>query len=166
MLREEALRFLEGADHIVHGGDIGGPQILASLAELAPVTAVRGNNDTGPWAEGLAEVAVVRLAGLAVGIVHALPPLKARPGLADRALERALGAVRIIIHGHSHQPRIAERGAVLAVNPGSAGPRRFQLPIAAGELLIEGDALRVRLVDLARRPVGSCVTHEMVATTP
>jgi hypothetical protein len=139
LLRPEALDFLAGADHIVHGGDIGGPDILERLAAIAPLTVVRGNNDTAPWASALPETARVDFGAVALYAIHDLRQLDIDP--------RAAG-VRVVVSGHSHRPACVERDGVLYVNPGSAGRRRFRLPIAAGELIIDGDAVRARLVTL------------------
>jgi len=140
LLRPEALAFLAGADHIVHGGDIGGPEILERLAGLAPLTVVRGNNDTAAWAKTIPETARLDLGGIALYVIHDLK------GLDTDA--RAAG-VRVVVSGHSHKPACSERGGVLYVNPGSAGRRRFSLPVAAGELLVEDGGVRVNLVTLA-----------------
>lgn len=140
LLRPEALAFLAGADHIVHGGDIGAPEILERLAALAPLTVVRGNNDTAAWARGIPETARLDLDGVALYVIHDLKQLG--PGA------RQAGA-RVVVSGHSHKPAWAERGGVLYVNPGSAGRRRFSLPISAGELLLDGSQVRVNLVNLA-----------------
>ncbi|RYF16865.1 MAG: metallophosphoesterase [Comamonadaceae bacterium] len=134
LLRQEVLDFLRGSDHILHGGDICGPQVLESLRELAPVTAVRGNNDHGPWAETLAPAETVRFEEVDVHMVHDLQELALPP------------AARVVVTGHSHKPRVEERAGILYVNPGSAGPRRFSLPISAGELRIEGARVTARLV--------------------
>jgi hypothetical protein len=139
LLRPEALDFLAGSDHIVHGGDIGGPEILERLAAIAPLTVVRGNNDTAPWARAIPETARVDFGSVALYAIHDLKLLAIDP--------RAAG-VRIVVSGHSHRPACVERDGVLYVNPGSAGRRRFSLPIAAAELIIEGDAVEARLVTL------------------
>ena len=128
LLRPEALAYLEGSDAIVHAGDIVDPMILERLRGIAPVTAVRGNNDFGGWAQKIPETAVVRVAGVSIYVLHDLAQLGIDP--------RAAGH-RVVIAGHSHKPRVEERDGVLYVNPGSAGPRRFTLPISAGELRIE-----------------------------
>jgi putative phosphoesterase len=139
LLRPEALDFIDGSDHIVHGGDIGSPEILERLAAIAPLTVVRGNNDTAPWAQAIPETARVDFGPVALYAIHDLKLLAIDP--------RAAG-VRIVVSGHSHRPACAERDGVLYVNPGSAGRRRFTLPIAAAELFIDGDAVRARLVTL------------------
>ena len=134
LLRPEVLEYLRGSDHIVHGGDICGDDVLQALRALAPLTAVRGNNDRGAWAGGLPEQVTVRLGGIAIHVVHDLKEL-VLPGDA-----------RVVICGHSHKPAVAEREGVLYVNPGSAGPRRFKLPISAGELRIAAAAVEAKLV--------------------
>lgn len=139
LLRPEALAFLQGSDFIVHGGDIGNAGILQALAAIAPLTAVRGNNDREPWAEGIAETELVTFGGVQLYAIHDLALLDIDP--------RAAG-VRVVVSGHSHKPKIEERDGVLYVNPGSAGPRRFKLPIAMAELLIDGDAVSARIVEL------------------
>ena len=133
LLRPEVLDYLYGSDHIVHAGDICGDAVLETLRSLAPLTVVRGNNDRGAWAGSLPEQATVRLGGVAVHVVH---------DLKDLLLP---GGVRVVVSGHSHKPRVQERDGVLYVNPGSAGPRRFQLPISAGELRIAGGEVTVQL---------------------
>lgn len=139
LLRPEALDFLAGADHIVHGGDIGGPEILERLAVIAPLTVVRGNNDTAPWARAIPEAARVDVGAVALYAIHDLKRLVIDP--------RATG-VGVVVSGHSHRPACSERDGVLYVNPGSAGPRRFSLPISAAELFIDDAGVRARLVTL------------------
>jgi putative phosphoesterase len=139
LLRPEALAALRGVDRIVHAGDIGGPELLASLGELAPVTAVRGNNDHGPWAERLPMTEVVDAAGVLLYVLHDLATLDVEP---------AEAGFRVVIAGHSHQPRQEERNGVLYFNPGSAGPRRFRLPIALGKLTIAAGNVEAEIVQL------------------
>ena len=131
------LDFLRGSDHIVHGGDVCDPGVLDALRAVAPVTAVRGNNDRGAWASALRESELVRLGDVFVYAIHDLAEIDIEP--------RAAG-VRVVVSGHSHRPSIDERDGVLYVNPGSAGPRRFRLPIAAAELAVDGDRVSARLV--------------------
>lgn len=142
LLRPEAKAFLQGSDYIVHGGDIGHPGILEELTRLAPVTAVRGNNDRGLWAEPLRETEFLQVDEVFVYAIHDLARLDIEPIAAG---------VRVVVFGHSHQPLVEERGGVLYVNPGSSGPRRFRLPIGVGELLITGCSVSARIVDLAGR---------------
>jgi uncharacterized protein len=134
LLRPEVLDYLRGSDHIVHAGDICGEAVLQALAELAPLTVVRGNNDRGAWAERLPGQATVQFAGVTVHVVHDLKELRLPPG------------ARVVVSGHSHKPAVAKREGVLYVNPGSAGPRRFKLPISAGELRIVGGDVTAQLV--------------------
>ena len=142
LLRPEASAFLRGCTHIVHGGDVGGEFLLQELAAIAPTTAVRGNNDKGSWADSLPEAELVQFGDVSVYVIHDLAQLDIEP--------RAAG-VSVVVSGHSHQPRIRERDGVLYVNPGSAGPRRFKLPIAVAELEIEGKSVRSRIVELMSR---------------
>ena len=139
LLRPEATAFLRGCDHIVHAGDIGQPDVLRELARLAPVTAVRGNNDRAPWAASVPETDVLRIGEVFLYVLHDLDELDLDP--------RAAG-FRVVVSGHSHRPLVEERDGVLYVNPGSSGPRRFKLPIAVAELQITGTAVEARLVEL------------------
>ena len=132
LLRAQAVAALRGCDHIVHGGDSGDPGILDALRELAPLTVVRGNNDREAWADGIAETELVELDGVQLYAIHDLSQL---------GIDPAAVGVRVVVSGHSHKPKIEERGGVLYVNPGSAGPRRFRLPIAVAELRIDGGAV-------------------------
>jgi putative phosphoesterase len=139
LLRPQAKAFLRGVDRIVHGGDIGDERILAELAMIAPVTAVRGNNDRGSWAESLPQTQFVRVGGVLVYALHDLSQLDIDP--------RAAG-VRVVVSGHSHRPSVVDRDGVLHVNPGSAGPRRFSLPVSVGELVVDGSSVTARIVEL------------------
>ena len=139
LLRPEAIAFLRGCDRIIHGGDIGAAGILDELAALAPVTAVRGNNDHGAWAERLAETQIVEAGKVAICVIH---------DLAQLAIDPREAAVQVIVSGHSHAPAVTRRDGVLYVNPGSAGPRRFKLPIALAELIVEGSVVSARIVRL------------------
>jgi putative phosphoesterase len=136
LLRPEALAWLAGCEHIIHGGDIGNAAILEQLAALAPLSVVRGNNDHGPWAEALPETRLLRFEGVAVYAIHDLGTL---------AIDPAAEGVRVVVSGHSHKPGVDERGGVLYVNPGSAGRRRFSLPIALGELTVDGTQVAARI---------------------
>ena len=139
LLRPEALSFLAGCDRIVHGGDIGKPGILDALAQIAPLTVVRGNNDREAWAAAIPVTATLHCEGLTLYAIHDLKELDIDP--------RAAG-VRVVVSGHSHKPACSERGGVLYVNPGSAGRRRFTLPVSCAELLIEGDVVTPRIVTI------------------
>jgi len=139
LLRPQALGFLRGSDHILHAGDIVGAAILDQLAGLAPLTAVRGNNDHGDWARALPETVTVTLGGITIHMLHDLKEL---------AIDPAAQGVRVVVTGHSHKPACVERAGVLYVNPGAAGRRRFKLPVSLGELLVEDGRVDVRLVTL------------------
>jgi putative phosphoesterase len=144
LLRPQALAFLRGCDHIVHGGDIGPPDILQELASLAPVTAVRGNNDVGPWAQRVAETELLELQGVFFYVIHDLAQLDIDPTAAG---------VKVVVSGHSHQPRVEQREGVLFVNPGSAGPRRFSLPVSLGEVFLAGRwVASARTIELELHP--------------
>lgn len=140
LVRPEALAYLRGCDHILHAGDVCGPAVLEALAALAPLTAVRGNNDHGAWAGGLRDTETLELGGVRIRLLHDLADLGRTPLPAD---------LRVVVFGHSHKPVVEERGGVLHVNPGSAGPRRFRLPISVGELLVEAGSVTARTVNLA-----------------
>ena len=142
LLRPDAAAFLDGSDCIVHAGDICDAALLAQLAAIAPLTAVRGNNDRGAWAERLNETELVRIGAVHLYAIHDLAALDIEPQAAG---------VRVVVSGHSHRPHIEERDGVLYVNPGSAGPRRFRLPIAVGELIIDGAAVSARIHELEDR---------------
>lgn len=142
LLRPEATAFLKGCDYIVHGGDIGHAGILEELARLAPLTAVRGNNDRGHWAAPLRETELLQVDEVLVYAIHDLARLDIEP---------AAAGVRVVVSGHSHRPLVEERNGVLYVNPGSSGPRRFKLPVGVGELLVTGNTVSARIVDLAGR---------------
>ncbi|MGR4868301.1 metallophosphoesterase family protein [Variovorax sp. LARHSF232] len=136
LLRREALAFLQGSDFIVHGGDIGSPDILEQLGRIAPVTAVRGNNDREAWAMQVPETDFLQVGELFLYALHDLALLDIDP---------AAAGVRVVVSGHSHKPLVEERDGVLFVNPGSAGPRRFSLPISAGELIVNGEQVSARI---------------------
>jgi hypothetical protein len=139
LLRAEALQALAGCERIVHAGDIVDPAILQALAAIAPVTAVRGNNDRGPWAEALPEIEVLVLGGVRLFVIHDRAQLSRHPDAAT---------CDVVIAGHSHQPLVERRDGVLFVNPGSAGPRRFRLPVTVGRLEIAGGEAQARIVEI------------------
>jgi putative phosphoesterase len=140
LLRPQALDFLRGSDLIVHGGDICDAGILTALAAIAPLVAVRGNNDHGGWAERLRESELFRVGDAFIYAIHDVAAIDIEP--------RAAG-VQVVVSGHSHKPSIRREEGVLYVNPGSAGPRRFKLPISVGELTIAGASIEARTVELA-----------------
>jgi len=140
LMRPEALTALAGVDQIIHGGDIGGPEILDALQRIAPVTAVRGNNDKDAWARKIAEHEVLDVDGSLLYVLHDLKELD---------LDPATSGFTAVITGHSHKPVIDERNGVLFVNPGSAGPRRFKLPISVGFLELRRGRWSARIQELA-----------------
>jgi putative phosphoesterase len=127
LLRPEAVELLRGSEHILHAGDIGAPEIIPELRKIAPVTAIRGNVDTQAWARSFAETEVVELGEIDIYILHDVNALNLNPKAAGFAA---------VISGHSHQPKREMKDGVLYFNPGSAGPRRFKLPISVGRLEI------------------------------
>ena len=139
LLRPEALAALQGSDHIIHAGDVGSPEILETLASIAPVTAVRGNVDKDAWARKLPETAVVEFGGVSVYVLH---------DLAQLDLKAEAAGFEVVISGHSHVAKSETRNGVLYFNPGSAGPRRFKLPVSVGKLAIEGGQVRAEIVEL------------------
>jgi putative phosphoesterase len=139
LLRPEAIAFLRGSDFIVHAGDIGDAKVLKELNTLAPVTVVRGNNDKGPWAEGIAETEVLQVGDVFIYVLH---------NLAELDLDPVAAGFQVVVSGHSHHPLIEERDGVLYVNPGSSGPRRFKLPIAVAELQVVGQSVKAKVVEL------------------
>jgi uncharacterized protein len=139
LVRPEAVEALRGSERILHAGDVGAPEILEALAQIAPVTAIRGNVDTDVWARALPKTDVVEAGGVFIYILHDLAPLDLKLGVAG---------FRVVVYGHSHQPKIEEKNGVLYFNPGSAGPRRFHLPVSVGRLTIEAGKVRAELVEL------------------
>lgn len=136
LLRPEACERLAGVDHIIHAGDIGRPEVISELRKLAPTTAIRGNVDTGEWADEYPHTARLTLGGRSFHVLHNVNEL---------ALDPAAAGIDVVISGHSHRPKIETVGDVLYLNPGSAGPRRFTLPIALATLELTGNALRPRI---------------------
>jgi uncharacterized protein len=141
LLRPQAVHFLRGCDHIVHAGDIGNAEILGELGEIAPVTAVRGNNDSAEWAAHLPPAQSLTLGGVSIFVLHDLKELQTRPPPVDP---------QVVICGHSHKPQVLRQpSGLLVVNPGSAGPRRFKLPVTAAELWVSGeDTFSAKVVHL------------------
>ena len=138
LLRPEAERGLAGVDHIIHAGDIGHPEIIDSLRRIAPVTAIRGNLDSGEWAREYPDTKCVRLAGKSIYVLHDLKTLLLDP----------CAGIDVIISGHSHVPKTDMVGSVLYLNPGSAGRRRFKLPITLATLEVTREDMRPEIHDL------------------
>ena len=145
LLRPEAVDALRGSDFIIHAGDIGHVSIVERLAELAPVTAVRGNNDNAAWAAGLRETDVVNVGEVLIYVIHDLAQLN---------LDPVASGFHVVVSGHSHRPGVETRNGVLYVNPGSAGPRRFSLPVSVGELAVSGISIRPQLFTLPVQTAG------------
>jgi uncharacterized protein len=139
LLRREAMSYLQGSDFIVHAGDIGDAAILRQLEEIAPVTAVRGNNDHGPWAAKIPDDNVLGVGDKLVYVLH---------DLATLAIDPAAAGFHVVVAGHSHRPAAEHRAGVLYLNPGSAGPRRFKLPISIGSLRVSRDTLTHELIEI------------------
>jgi uncharacterized protein len=139
LVRPQALAALARVDHIIHAGDIGGPEVLTALRALAPITAVRGNNDHEPWADDIREREMITVGGARILVVHDVNELR---------LDPVPKGVHAVIAGHSHRPRIERRHGVLFLNPGSAGPRRFTLPVSVARLRIDDERLEPEIVEL------------------
>jgi putative phosphoesterase len=139
LLRDEARRALEGSDLIIHAGDVGKPEILDALKALAPVVAVRGNVDNEPWASALPLTAIVEAGPAHIYVLHDIQELD---------LDPAAAGFHIVVSGHSHQPGRTERGGVLCINPGSAGPRRFHRPVTVARLDLSEAPWKLVLIDL------------------
>lgn len=141
LLRPEAVEALRGSERMIHAGDVGEPEILKRLADIAPVTAIRGNIDKGKWAQKLPETEVVEIAGISIYVLHDLKQLDLKPEAAG---------FRVVVSGHSHIPKQETRNGVLYFNPGSAGPRRFKLPITIGKLIIEREKVVAEILTIAQ----------------
>jgi uncharacterized protein len=139
LLRPQALQVLEGSDLIIHAGDVGDPEILETLKTLAPVFAVRGNVDTEPWALALPETEVVEIGTATIYVLHDVHALD---------LDPVVAGFQIIVSGHSHKPARTEHGGVLFLNPGSAGPRRFDLPVTVARLDVSEQPWKFDVIDL------------------
>jgi uncharacterized protein len=152
VLRPQALDALRGSHLIIHAGDIGSPSILEALARIAPVRAVRGNVDVAPWAEAVPETEVVEIGGVRLYVLHDLKQIDLSP--------RAAGFAAVI-SGHSHQPGQKIRQGVLYFNPGSAGPRRFRLPVSVGWIQITNGKIRGEIIRLdgAEKTANSSISH-------
>ena len=139
LVRPEAIGALKGSELILHAGDIGKPEVLTSLASIAPVIAIRGNNDRGAWAKKLPDILKLRVNGLGVYIIHNVNELEVDPGAEG---------FRAVISGHSHKPSITNLDGVMFLNPGSAGPRRFKLPVVMARLAIQKRKLHAAILEL------------------
>jgi hypothetical protein len=140
LLRPEAIEALRGSEHIIHAGDVGSPEILEKLSRIAPVIAVRGNIDKAAWSRRLPETQVLESGGVSIYVLHDLAQLDLKPKAAGFS---------VVVSGHSHVPKQETRDGVLYFNPGSAGPRRFKLPVSLGKLVVEAGSVRGELVPLS-----------------
>jgi uncharacterized protein len=141
LLRPEVAERFAGVHHVIHAGDIGGPEVVSGLRKIAPLTAIRGNIDRAAWAAGYPHTARVTLAGRSIYVLHDLKQLD---------LDPAAAGIDVVVSGHSHRPKIETVGGVLYLNPGSAGPRRFSLPIALATLELSGEAIRPCIHEVAK----------------
>jgi len=139
LLRPEALQALRGSDFIIHAGDIGNPKILDDLAQIAPVTAVRGNVDRDGWALRIPETDVLEAGGVSICVLHDIQQLDLKPEAAGFAA---------VIYGHSHIPKQETKNGVLYFNPGSAGPKRFKLPVSVGRLTVSNRSISVKILEI------------------
>ena len=139
LLRPEAVEALRGVDLILHAGDVGSSEVLETLKGIAPVVAVRGNNDKGRWADVLPQWEAAEVGSISMYVIHDVKEINLNP---------AAGGFRVVVSGHSHKPSVQERNGVLYVNPGSAGPRRFSLPVTIARLKVSGEAVSAEVVEL------------------
>lgn len=139
LVRPEALDALRGTDFILHAGDIGAPEVLDSLRSIADVAAIKGNNDRDPWARRIPETAEVKLEAVKIYLIH---------NVRDLAIDPAGAGYRVVVSGHSHMPSIREQNGVIYLNPGSAGPRRFKLPIAVARLQVDRESVRAEIIPI------------------
>lgn len=139
LLRPEAVAALTGVELILHAGDICKPQILEELSSIAPVVAVRGNNDKGGWAKDIPVFEVVEVGAVSIFIIH---------DIKEMSISSAITGFKLVISGHSHKPFVEERNGILYLNPGSAGPKRFKLPVSLARLRIDGENLDIETVKL------------------
>jgi uncharacterized protein len=142
-MRREALDALQGSDLIIHAGDVGDPAVLDSLANIAPLRAIRGNNDRGAWATALPTAEVIELGPHSIYVLH---------NLAELDVDPAAAGITAVVSGHSHKPAVDERDGVLFVNPGSAGPRRFSLPVTVATMRLRSRRSAANIVALQLSP--------------
>jgi uncharacterized protein len=139
LMRPEALAALRDSDLLIHAGDIGKPEVIVALRKIAPLVAIKGNNDTGPWARRLPDIKKITAGNMKLYVIHNVNELDFDP---------ASRGFRVVIAGHSHKPVIQMKDNVLFVNPGSAGPRRFKLPICVARLTIQGKSVEAEIIEL------------------
>ena len=139
LVRPQALQALQGVDLIIHAGDIGTPEVIAALKRIAPVMAIKGNNDRGSWAKSLPDTKLVQISAAKLYVIHNVKELDCDP---------VARGIQVVISGHSHKPSVVHRDGVLYVNPGSAGPRRFKLPVAVGKLYVNKLNVTAEVIEL------------------
>ncbi len=139
LVRPQALQALEGVDLIIHAGDIGAPEVVDALKRIAPVVAIKGNNDRGSWARSLPDTKLVKIRTTRLYLIHNLNELDCDP---------VTGGIQVVISGHSHKPSVVKRDGVLYLNPGSAGPRRFKLPVAVAKLTVRLKTIEAKIIEL------------------
>lgn len=139
LVRPQAIEALNGVDMILHAGDVGNQEVLDALNEIAPVVAVRGNNDKGEWAVSLPDWEIVEIGNFSIYMLHDVKDIDISP----------VGIFQVVVSGHSHKPSVEERRGVLYVNPGSAGPRRFTLPVSIAQLRFVGEKVEARVIELS-----------------
>ena len=139
LIRPQALEVLQGVDFIIHAGDIGKPEVVSALKAIAPVAAIKGNIDSGAWAKLLPDTKLVKAGGMRLFIIHNVRELDCDP---------VARGFQVVVSGHSHKPSVSTRDGVLFVNPGSAGPRRFKLPVAVGKLFIQNKQVNAEIIEL------------------
>jgi len=139
LVRPQVIEALAGVEMILHAGDIGKQEVLDTLQQIAPVVAVRGNNDKGEWAESIPEWEVVEIGNVSIYMLHDVKEIDISPA----------GSFQVVVSGHSHKPSVEERRGVLYVNPGSAGPRRFTLPVSLAHLRVNGEKVEANIVELS-----------------
>ena len=139
LLRSEVLKVFSGVELILHAGDIGAAEVLEQLRSIAPVVAVRGNNDKDDWARDIPETEVTQVEAVQVYMLHDLKEIDLSP---------AAAGFHVVVSGHSHKPSVENRGEVLFINPGSAGPRRFKLPVSVARLVVIGASARGEIIQL------------------
>ena len=139
LIRPQAIEALQGVELIIHAGDIGKPEVIDALKDIAPVVAIKGNNDIGAWANLFPETKLVKAGNTRLFVIHNVNELDCDP---------VARGYQVVVSGHSHKPSVSTRDGVLFVNPGSAGPRRFKLPIAVGKLFIEDNQVNAAIIEL------------------
>ena len=139
LVRPQVIEALAGVEMILHAGDIGKQEVLDTLQQIAPVVAVRGNNDKGEWAESIPEWEVVEIGNVSIYMLHDVKEIDISPA----------GSFQVVVSGHSHKPSVEERRGVLYVNPGSVGPRRFTLPVSLAHLRVNGKKVEANIVELS-----------------